>query len=248
MPDTEGLPPARKREQALSDPAEASDQAGDPPATTADDRPLAEVLAKHEFALSEEQVELLDAYRQELWAWNEKMNLTRHTTMEKFVTRDIGDAWELANHLERGERVLDVGSGGGTPGVILAILRPDLDVNLCESVAKKARALEEMVKTLGLPVKVYGVRAEDLLEVMTYDTLVARAVAPMRKLLYWLSPRWDAFDRLLLIKGRNWVDERGEARHHGLLKPLDLRKAGEYVTRGADSVSVILSLQKKEEE
>ncbi|TWT74556.1 Ribosomal RNA small subunit methyltransferase G [Posidoniimonas polymericola] len=237
----------------MTEPAETPDptdaRASAPEAdAAADDRSLADVLAEFDYSFPQEQIEQLDAYRRVLWEWNEKMNLTRHTTLEKFVTRDVGDSWELANLLEKGERVLDVGSGGGVPGVILAIIRPDLDVSLCESVAKKAQALEDIVQTLGLDAKVFGARAEDLLEVTTFDTLVVRAVAPMRKLLFWLAPRWDAFDRLLLIKGRNWVAERGEARHYSLLNKLELRKVAEYVTRGADAVSVILKIEPKEQD
>ena len=55
------------------------------------------------------------------------MNLTRHTTMEKFVTRDVVDSLQLAQLLEQGERVLDVGTGGGVPGVILAIAAARLE-------------------------------------------------------------------------------------------------------------------------
>ena len=110
------------------------------------------MLAAEGIALEPAQVELLDRYRRLLWEWNEKMNLTRHTTMEKFVTRDVVDSLQLAQLLEQGERVLDVGTGGGVPGVILAIVRPDLKVSLCESTQKKARAVEEMVAELGLPV------------------------------------------------------------------------------------------------
>ena len=64
--------------------------------------------------------------------------------------------------------------------------------------------------------------------------LVARAVAPLAKLLFWLAPHWDAFDELLLVKGRSWVDERGEARHRGLLKNLELRKAAVYAMPPGD--------------
>lgn len=207
---------------------------------------LAEALTQAGIELPDAQVAQLDAYRQLLWAWNERMNLTRHTTLEKFATRDIADSLELAKLLERGERVLDVGSGGGVPGLVLAIVRPDLRVSLCESVKKKAAALAEMVSELGLDTPVYPARVEDLLEATTFDTLVARAVAPLRKLLWWLRDRWDSFDRLLLIKGRSWVDERGEARHHGLLKDLELRKAAEYVTPRTDAVSVILSIERRD--
>ncbi len=178
--------------------------------------------------VSAEQLDRLDAYRQLLWDWNDKLNLTRHTTLAKFAGRDLVDTVRLAEHLDHRDRVLDVGSGGGVPGLPLAILRPDLTVSLCDSVAKKARVLESMVAELGLPVTVYPARAEQVLEITTQGTLVARGVASLKKLITWLAPHWDAFDQLLLIKGKSWLDERGEARHHGLMKDLQLRRLASY--------------------
>ena len=188
------------------------------------------------------RLELLDRYRRLLWSWNEKMNLTRHTTLEKFVSRDVVDSHQLAELLEPGERVLDVGTGGGVPGVVMAILRPDLAVSLSESTSKKARAVEAIVAELGLSTTVYACRAEEVLETATFDTLVGRAVASLRKVLSWLAPHWDAFDQLLLVKGPSWVEERGEARHRGLLHGLELRKASTYQARQTGAESVILRL------
>ena len=212
------------------------------------DESLAAALAAEGIALEAPQVELLDRYRQLLWDWNERMNLTRHTTVEKFVTRDVVDSLRLGELLERGARVLDVGTGGGVPGVMLAILRPDLSVSLSESTGKKARAVEAIVAELGLAIPVYACRAEDVLELSTFDVLVARAVASLRKVLSWLAPHWDAFDHLLIIKGPAWVDERAEARHHGLLKGLELRKAATYQTPRTGAVSVILKIWRPNDE
>ena len=210
--------------------------------TTDTTESLIEALKAAAIDVTPEQAALLDRYRALLWSWNEKINLTRHTTLEKFVTRDIFDSAQLAALLDRGERVLDVGTGGGVPGVPLAILRPDLKLSVCESTVKKARAVESMVAELGVSVPVYATRAEEVLELSTFDTLVARAVASLRKLLSALAPHWDAFDRLLLIKGPGWVDERAEARHHGLLRGLQLRKAATYQTPQTGAESVILKL------
>ena len=203
---------------------------------------LREQLAALSIPATDEQIELLDLYRRLLWTWNERMNLTRHTTIEKFVGRDLVDSYELSKLLEQGERVLDVGTGGGVPGLAIAILRPDLTVNVCDSTQKKARAVEAIVADLGIPVRVYPNRAEDVLEITTFDTLVARGLAPLPKILSWLASRWDAFDRLLLIKGRSWVEERAEARQLGLMRGRELRKAASYATPGNDSESVILSV------
>lgn len=207
---------------------------------------LAEALAANGIELPADQIKRLDAYREQLWGWNEKLNLTRHTTLDKFVTRDVVDSLELSKLIEKGQRVLDMGTGGGVPGLILAIVRPDIKVNVCESVSKKARAVEAIVSGLSLPVTVFPTRAEDVLELTTLDTVVARAVAPLRKILTWLNPHWDAFDQLLLIKGKNWIEERGEARHHGLLRGLELRKAATYLTPRTDAESVILRVVRPE--
>jgi 16S rRNA (guanine527-N7)-methyltransferase len=142
----------------------------------------------------------------------------------------VVDSWELAKLIPAGRKVLDIGSGGGVPGLVMAICRPDLRITVCESTQKKARVLQSIVAELELPVEAFGCRAEELLELRTFDVLVARAVAPLAKLLFWLAPHWDAFDELLTVKGRSWVDERAEARHRGLLKSLELRKAAVYET------------------
>jgi 16S rRNA (guanine527-N7)-methyltransferase len=205
---------------------------------------LAEALTAYNIELAPEQIDLLDRYRIALWRWNEQLNLTRHTTFDKFVGRDVVDSLELAKLIPQNRRVLDVGAGGGVPGIVMAIVRPDLRMTLAESVQKKARVLQSMVDELGLSIEVFAVRVEELLELRTFDTLAARAVAPLWKLLTWLAPHWRAFDELLAIKGKSWVEERGEARHRGLLKNLELRKAVAYPMPGdPPGESVILRIR-----
>jgi 16S rRNA (guanine527-N7)-methyltransferase len=203
---------------------------------------LAEMLTHAGVEVAPDQVEQLDLYRRLLWSWNERMNLTRHTTLEKFVNRDVFDSYQLSKLLARNERVLDVGTGGGVPGVVVAILRPDVSVSLSESTQKKARAVEAIVNEMQLKVPVHGTRAEEVLQIATFDALIARALAALSKVLAALSPYWDAFDRLLLIKGPAWIEERADARQQGLLHKLDLRKAAAYQNPGTGAESVILSI------
>ncbi len=225
-----------------SDKAPVEEQTGEDPRQEVSFDSLSDALAHYEIFLDDEQIRKLDAYRKMLWDWNSKINLTRHTTLDKFVARDLVDTLELAKHLEAETKVLDVGSGGGVPGIPLAILRPDLDLYLCESVVKKAQVLQAMTEDLGLNTQIYAHRAEDVLAEVSFDTLIARAVAPLWKFMFWLKPHKTAFKRLLLIKGPAWVKERGEARHRGVSKGFDLRREAEYQTPGTDMVSTILSI------
>jgi len=203
---------------------------------------LLAALAEHHVELPASQVGLLRQYCTLLWQWNAKLNLTRHTDYQKFVGRDLLDSLALAQFLAPNEKVLDVGTGGGVPGVILAILRPDLVIWLCDSVGKKALAVADIVARLELNVPVIHGRAQDLLGPSAYNSLVARAVGKLAEVLTWFRPHWEHFDRLLAIKGPAWVEERGEARHRGLLRDLALRKLASYPMPGTESESVLLQI------
>lgn len=207
---------------------------------------LPAALDRHNIELPADQVQQLDHYCRLLWDWNAKLNLTRHTDFEKFVSRDVVDSLMISKHLQDSERVLDVGTGGGVPGVVLAICRGDLQITLCESVAKKARVVQQIVAELGLAVRTHHQRAEDLLAERTFDTLVIRAVAPLAKLLTWFNDRWGAFDRLLIVKGPHWLNERQEARERSLIKNLQLRKLESWPLPGTASESVLLEIRQKE--
>ncbi|MEZ6105296.1 MAG: RsmG family class I SAM-dependent methyltransferase [Pirellulaceae bacterium] len=104
--------------------------------------------------VSDETRRQLADYAVTLWDWNEKLNLTRHTTPEQFVQRDVLDSWQLCQLVTEGEEILDFGTGGGVPGIIMKILRPDLQMTLVESVAKKGKAVTEIAKTLRLDLEI----------------------------------------------------------------------------------------------
>lgn len=216
-------------------------------AATAGEEPdsLPAALARHGLSLPDEQVAMLDRYCRLLWEWNEKLNLTRHTDYEKFVGRDLVDSLELAKLLKPGEDVLDVGTGGGVPGIVLAIVRADLRVTLLDSVQKKIRAVGEIVQALGLPVETVPARVEEHLEDARYDVLVVRAVGPLWQLLKWFGPHWNMIGRLLVVKGPKWLEEKHEASRRGLLRHVELRQAAEYALAGSESRSVILKIWPK---
>ncbi|MDX1946469.1 MAG: 16S rRNA (guanine(527)-N(7))-methyltransferase RsmG [Pirellulaceae bacterium] len=216
-----------------------------PPANPYPGDTLPAALGRHGIALPADQIERLDQYCRLLWEWNEKINLTRHTDYEKFVARDLVDSLQLAKHLNAGEEVLDVGTGGGVPGLLLAIVRPDLRVSLCDSVGKKIKVVDEISRALGLETTTFPFRAEEVLEDTRYDALVLRAVGPLWKLLTWFRPHWPSLRRLLIIKGPKWEEELPEAKRRGLLRELDLKVAARYDMPGTGSQSVILKIWPK---
>ena len=207
---------------------------------------LNQALDKFQIQLTTGQIDLIRAYCQTLWDKNASLNLTRHTDFETFVSRDVVDSMHLAKHLRANTKCLDIGSGGGVPGILLAILRPDVNICLSEGVRKKAEALASMLSHLQLSVPVFNERAENVLQATTFHTLVARAVGPLAKSLLWFAETWDRFDELLLIKGPNWLEERKEARHRGVMQGLELRCIESYPMPGRETESVILRVWHKE--
>lgn len=206
---------------------------------------LKQTMDLHDLELPEDQRTKVKHYCQILWELNKSLNLTRHTTYDKFVTRDLFDTMQLAELIPENVEVLDIGSGGGVPGVLLAIIRPDLKVTLAESVGKKAVALGQMTEGIEVDVDVYHCRAEDLLADFRFDYTTARAVGPLVKLGTWFEPVWPSVGRLLALKGPNWPQEKEVADEAKLLDGVDLKVAAEYLTPGAEWMSYILEIKSK---
>ncbi len=204
---------------------------------------LKQTIHQYQLTVDDNVYPKLKHYCEHLWELNEVHNLTRHTDFEKFVTRDLLDTIELSKLIATRTSVLDVGSGGGVPGMVLAILRPDLKVTLTDSVGKKAQALNTIAEKLDLDLEIYQARAEKLLEDFRFDYTTARAVGPLYKLGQWFKPVWPAVGRLLAIKGPNWVEEKRRADEMGLFKRCDLRVVAEYEVPGVDWKSVILQIK-----
>ena len=206
------------------------------------DADLASALLRHGLTLPEDVVRRLQQYCLLLWDWNKRLNLTRHSDYEAFVTRDLLDTLKLSAHVPQGAKVLDVGSGGGVPGIPLAILRPDVRVSLSESVTKKSSVLQSMVQTMNVKAAVQADRAENVLKRHRFDLVMARAVAPLSKLLTWFQPVWKSIPQMILIKGPRWTEELETARNDGLLKGLSVIRIDSWPTPGRDGDSVLLSI------
>lgn len=132
--------------------------------------------------------------------------------------REVDRIWErhllnsavIGELIPEGARVIDVGSGGGFPGIPLAIARPDLDVVLVEPMARRTEWLTEVTETLGLDVEVVRGRAEERAirqQVGVADVVTSRAVAPLARLVGWCLPFVREDGMMLAVKGASARDE-----------------------------------------
>jgi 16S rRNA (guanine527-N7)-methyltransferase len=156
------------------------------------------------------QVMSLITYEKELLEWNQKFNLTAIRDVESIRTKHFLDSFScvLAWKANPPDRLIDVGTGAGFPGIPLKILYPNMELTLVESVGKKAAFCEHIVNVLGLEdVEVIHARAEDLGQDPNlreeYDWAVARAVANLSVLSEYLVPLVKIGGNMLAQKGEN---------------------------------------------
>jgi 16S rRNA (guanine527-N7)-methyltransferase len=126
---------------------------------------------------------------------------------ERLWDRHILNSTALSGLIAINSTVTDVGSGAGLPGIPLALVRPDLQMTLIEPLLRRSTFLTETVQTLGIGdrVKVVRSRAED--HHHSYDAVVARALAPLDRLISWCNPLRADGGVILALKGKSAADE-----------------------------------------
>ena len=145
-----------------------------------------------------------------LLRWNQAHNLTSVTDPGDIVTKHFLDSLTIAP-LMRGDRFLDIGSGGGFPGIPLALARPDAHWTLIDSRGKRTRFLQEVVRRLGLEqADVVKQRVESYQPDKKFDTLVARAVGPLPRLVLLTQHLWHEGVRVIVMKGADFFGELKE--------------------------------------
>jgi len=178
-------------------------------------------------------------------------NLVSRAAREQIDSRHIPESVAVAMWLPKGIRtLLDIGSGGGFPGLVIAIVRPEITVHLVDSVAKKAQFLSETAAALAVSCVVHAQRAEVLAQspdAPRVDAVTARAVASLSDLAQMAAPLLRPGGFLYAIKGERWSDEVDAARD--TLKRVKLRvhalpEAGIDPPDG--SLPRVVALQKQE--
>lgn len=164
--------------------------------------------------VSRETRQKLAEYVRLLQLWSNKINLVSPSTLPNIWSRHIYDSAQLASFLPKEPgQIIDLGSGGGLPGIVIAIVTDSLhQVELVESDSRKAVFLNEVRRSLSLNVKVTNARIETLDR--SADILTARALASVSDLLAYSQGVLKETGFLLLLKGRSAQSELEEAREN----------------------------------
>jgi len=166
-------------------------------------------------SVSRETAERLDIFVAQLRRWQTVKNLVGPATLNEVWTRHVADALQLMAMAPEAIRWLDLGSGAGIPGLLLAIAgreRPGFQVNLVESNARKCAFLIETARLTEAPATVHNARIEDIIATRTGTEIVcARALAPLTQLLAWVEPLLKTGTVALFPKGRDVQSELTEA-------------------------------------
>lgn len=177
-----------------------------------------DIILKYFPNLTEDQKEKFSRLKALYEEWNEKINVISRKDMEHFYERHVLHSLGIAKVMEfqPGTKVLDIGTGGGFPGIPLAILFPDTHFHLVDSIGKKITVVKEVAKALKLSnVEAQQVRAEEL--VRKYDFIISRAVTRFANFYPWVKGKFKKEDfnefpnGILLLKGGD-VDEEMEER------------------------------------
>jgi len=143
----------------------------------------------------------------ELDGWNQRMNLTAIRERPQQITKHLLDSLSVQPFL-RGDRILDVGTGAGFPGLPLAIVNPERQFVLLDSTAKKLKFIEHVAQLLELQnVTTVHTRAEDHRVDDRFSTVLSRAVGPVDRFVKWAGHLCVGGGRLLAMKGRYPTDE-----------------------------------------
>jgi 16S rRNA (guanine527-N7)-methyltransferase len=169
------------------------------------------------FTVPRETIARLEVHHRLLGEWSERMNLVGPKELELFWFRHALDSAQLIKFASQAKRWVDLGSGAGFPGLVVAAFiadQPDTAMHLVESTGKKATFLRAVAAEAGLPVTVFNQRIEDFgAGTGPYDVVTARALAPLNRLIPYAKPILDRGAQGLFHKGADLDAELAAARY-----------------------------------
>ena len=171
-----------------------------------------DILTKYFSDFTETQLQQFAALKDLYVEWNQKINVISRKDIDNFYEHHVLHCLAIATQFEfkKGSEVMDLGSGGGFPGVPLAIFFPETQFHLVDSINKKLNVATEIATAIGLQnISVQHTRAEDIKN-RKFDMVVTRAVAPLKDLWRWSKPllkKGVAPNGLVCLKGGDLAKE-----------------------------------------
>ncbi len=167
---------------------------------------------KNNINIKEEKIKLFYDYMKYLLNWNEKINLTAIKEEKEFIVKHFVDSLSISEIVGDNKRIIDVGTGGGFPGIPLKLLNENLNVSLVDSVNKKIMVLNDIINKMKLEnIEAIHTRAEDLAQNKEYregfDIAVSRAVSNMNTLVEYLLPFVKIGGYVVCMKGPGYEEE-----------------------------------------
>lgn len=183
--------------------------------------------------LTDKQLINFEMYKDLLLEWNEKMNLTAITKEYEVIMKHFIDCLEVVKYIDKNSNIIDVGTGAGFPGIVIAIyFGEDIKLTLLDSLNKRLLFLNEVVEKLEFKnINIVHGRAEEIASKEEfrekYDVVVSRAVANLSVLLEYDSPYIKVDGKCLLMKGDNVEEEIKNAKK--ALKILNCNITNKYI-------------------
>ena len=149
-----------------------------------------EIILKYFDDFSEKQIAQLQALKSVYTDWNEKINVISRKDIDALYEKHVLHSLSIATTFSffKDAQIVDLGCGGGFPGVPLAIFFPDVHFHMVDSIAKKLKVVNEVASAIGLNnITTYHSRIEDIKN-QKFDYVVSRAVAPLKDLWHWSKP------------------------------------------------------------
>lgn len=165
--------------------------------------------------VSRETQHRLGIYADLLKRWNSRINLVSPATLQDFEVRHLADSLQLSELVQEcSGGWVDLGSGGGLPGVVLAIAKADTDIcfSLVESDRRKAAFLQTAIRETGLKNCTVQPKRIEALPPLNAAYVSARALAPLRQIMAYLDLHMAPAGKAFLMKGRRWQSELDDAR------------------------------------
>ncbi len=178
---------------------------------------FAEEANKNKITVSDEEIENLYKYMVGIIEWNDKVNVTAITDEKLFIVKHFIDSLLINHYLQGKESIIDIGTGGGFPGVPLKILNKEKKFTLIDSVNKKLNVIRDLSEKIGLEnLEIIHTRAEDLASKKEYremfDVATTRAVSNLSTILEYMLPFIKVGGIAICMKGPNYNEELEEAR------------------------------------